>query len=227
MWVHRQRRVVSWSPRGSGTTTTLLASPRYAYSSSPLQGLSYSCTYGLIWFHLCLFIFRKIYKPLDLLVFQLLVKVGSFVAWPVLYVREDCDCGWIFEIVGTRGGRSVFTAGVTAYLRMQKIWGTSLQCKRYQKPRFCVVRSSDPSIRIRSRSFSSDPSQGPKPSVHFLLDPVLGPKPFILFGSATGLEAVRSFSLVPHQSQSRPSFSLGSATGSGAVSQSGPRIEIW
>jgi len=101
------------------------------------------------------------------------------------------------------------------------------ECKRYQKPRFCVVRSSDPLIRIRSRSFSSDPSQGPKPSVHLLLDPVLGPKPFILFGSATGLEAVRSFSLVPHQSQSRPSFSLGSATGSGAVSQSGPRIETW
>ena len=105
--VGAQTRVVSWSPRGSGTTTTLLASPRYAYSSSPLQGLSYSCTYGLIWFHLCLFIFRKIYKPLDLLVFQLLVKVGSFVAWPGLYVWEDCDCGWIFEIVGTRGGRSV------------------------------------------------------------------------------------------------------------------------
>ncbi len=26
--------------------------------------------------------------------------VGSFIAWPVLYVREDCDSGWIFEIVG-------------------------------------------------------------------------------------------------------------------------------
>ena len=87
--VGAQTRVVSWSPRGSGTTTTLLASPRYAYSSSPLQGLSYSCTYGLIWFHLCLFIFRKIYKPLDLLVFQLLVKVGSFVAWPVFCTYEE------------------------------------------------------------------------------------------------------------------------------------------
>ena len=86
--------------RGSSLTTTLLASPRYASSSSPLQDLFCYSTYGLIWFHLCLFIFRKIYKPLDLLVFQLLVKVGSFVAWPVLYVREDCDSGWIFEIVG-------------------------------------------------------------------------------------------------------------------------------
>ncbi len=86
--------------RGSGTTTTLLASPRYAYSSSSLQGLSYCCTYGLIWYHLCLFIFRKINKPLDFLLFQLLVMVGSFVAWPVLYVWEDCDSGWIFEIVG-------------------------------------------------------------------------------------------------------------------------------
>jgi hypothetical protein len=38
-----------------------------------------------------------------------------------------------------------------------------------------------------------DPSQDPKPSVHLLLEPVLGPKPFIFFGSATGLEAVRSF----------------------------------
>ena len=86
--------------RGSGTTTTLLASPRYAYSSSPLQDLSYCCTYGLIWCHLCLFIFRKINKPLDFLVFQLLVMVGSFVAWPVLCVRENCESGWIFEIVG-------------------------------------------------------------------------------------------------------------------------------
>ncbi len=34
--------------RGSGTTTTLLASPRYAYSSSPLQGLSCYSTYGLV-----------------------------------------------------------------------------------------------------------------------------------------------------------------------------------
>jgi hypothetical protein len=94
--------------RGSSLTTTLLASPRYASSSSPLQDLFCYSTYGLIWFHLCLFIFRKIYKPLDLLVFQLLVKVGSFVTWPgFLYVWEDCDCGWIFEIVGTRGGRSV------------------------------------------------------------------------------------------------------------------------
>ena len=103
--------------RGSGTTTTLLASLRYAYSSSLLQGLSYCCTYGLIWCHLCLFIFRKINKPLDFLVFQLLVMVGSFVAWPVLCVRENCESGWIFEIVGTRGGRSVFTAGATACLR--------------------------------------------------------------------------------------------------------------
>jgi hypothetical protein len=226
--VGAQTRVVSWSPRGSGTTTTLLASPRYAYSSSPLQGLSYSCTYGLIWFHLCLFIFRKIYKPLDLLVFQLLVKVGSFVAWPGFCTYEKTAIAAEYsKLLGLEEVEAFLTAGATAYLRMQKIWGTSLQCKRYQKPRFCVVRSSDPLIRIRSRSFSSDPSQGPKPSVHLLLDPVLGPKPFILFGSATGLEAVRSFSLVPHQSQSRPSFSLGSATGSGAVSQSGPRIEIW
>jgi hypothetical protein len=144
--VGAQTRVVSWSPRGSGTTTTLLASPRYAYSSSPLQGLSYSCTYGLIWFHLCLFIFRKIYKPLDLLVFQLLVKVGSFVAWPVLYVWEDCDCGWIFEIVGTRGSRSVSycwrdylsqnAKDMRHFASMQKIWGTSLQCKRYEALRF-------------------------------------------------------------------------------------------
>ncbi len=32
--------------------------------------------------------------------FQLLVMVGSFIAWPVLYVWEDCGSGWIFEIVG-------------------------------------------------------------------------------------------------------------------------------
>jgi hypothetical protein len=40
-----------------------------------------------------LFIFRKINKPLDFLLFQLLVMVGSFVVWPVLYAREDCDSG--------------------------------------------------------------------------------------------------------------------------------------
>ncbi len=109
----------------------------------------------------------------------------------------------------------------------KKIEVLRFNAKRWQKPRFCVIRSLDPFIRIRSRSFSLDPSQDPKPSFHLLLDPVLGPKPFIFFRSATGPEAVRSFSLVPHQSQSRPSFSLESATGSGAVPQSGPRIEIW
>jgi hypothetical protein len=143
--VGAQTRVVSWSPRGSGTTTTLLASPRYAYSSSPLQGLSYSCTYGLIWFHLCLFIFRKIYKPLDLLVFQLLVKVGSFVAWPGFCTYEKTAIAAEYsKLLGLEEVEAFLTAGATAYLRMQKIWGAPLQCKRYQKPRFCVVRSSDP-----------------------------------------------------------------------------------
>ncbi len=86
--------------RGSSLTTTLLASPRYASSSSPLQDLFCYSTYGLVWYHLCLSIFRKINKPLDFPLFQLLVMVGSFVAWPVLYVWEDCNSGWIFEIVG-------------------------------------------------------------------------------------------------------------------------------
>jgi hypothetical protein len=63
------------------------------------------------------------------------------------------------------------------------------------------------------RSSSSRASPGSE-AVHF-------------FGSDTGLEAVRSFSLVPHRSRSRPSFSLESTTGSGAVPQSGPRTVIW
>jgi hypothetical protein len=117
--VGAQTRVVSWSPRGSGTTTTLLASPRYAYSSSPLQGLSYSCTYGLIWFHLCLFIFRKIYKPLDLLVFQLLVKVGSFVAWPGFCTYEKTAIAAEYsKLLGLEEVEAFLTAGATAYLRL-------------------------------------------------------------------------------------------------------------
>jgi len=154
--------------------------------------------------------------------------VGSFGARLVLYVWEDCGSDWIFRNCWARGGRSVFTANATAYLRMQKDWGASLQCRKIG--RSLASTPSDLWIRqfwIRSRSFSLDPSQDPKPSVHLLLEPTLGPKPFIFFGSATGPEAVRSFSLVPHWSRSRPSFSLGSATRSGAVLQSGPRTVIW
>ena len=220
--VSAQTRVVSWSPRGSGTTTTLLASPRYAYSSSPLQGLSYSCTYGLIWFHLCLFIFRKIYKPLDLLVFQLLVKVGSFVTWPgFLYVWEDCDCGWIFEIVGTRGSRSV-----------SYCWRDCLSQNAKDMRHFASMQKIPEAPLLCRQIFGS-------------VNP--DPEPFIFFGSVAGSEAVRSSSSGPspgseavhslwvrHRTWSRPFIFFGSSSEpepsvifSGIRNRIRSRIAVW
>jgi hypothetical protein len=192
--VGAQTRVVSWSPRGSGTTTTLLASPRYAYSSSPLQGLSYSCTYGLIWFHLCLFIFRKIYKPLDLLVFQLLVKVGSFVAWPGFCTYEKTAIAAEYsKLLGLEEVEAFLTAGATAYLRMQKIWGTSLQCKRYEALRFNAKDTRSPasvSLDLRIRQSGSG-------AVHFLrIRRRVRSRPFIFFWIQSWVRS-RSFSLGP------------------------------
>ena len=100
-------------------TVCILTNLSLVGSSQLSSSKSACCTYGLIWFHLCLFIFRKIYKPLDLLVFQLLVKVGSFVAWPGFCTYEKTAIAAEYsKLLGLEEVEAFLTAGATTYLRV-------------------------------------------------------------------------------------------------------------
>jgi hypothetical protein len=56
-------------------------------------------------------------------VFQLLVKVGSFVTWPGFFCtyEKTAIAAEYSKLLGLEEVEAFLTAGATAYLRMQKI----------------------------------------------------------------------------------------------------------